>query len=108
MTKVFRNGSGDHRAIMIRIEESYIEFFYHEQYIRQQVWKQEQEEKKSLEGQEDNEENEVNGFYWINADEWIFDRTGRQDREDNWHKHMKTKNWFTQEMYDYIDKNANR
>ena len=35
--------------------------------------------------------------------EWIKDRTERLDRGDNWHTHMKEKNWFTKEMEDFIN-----
>lgn len=54
----------------------------------------------------DDEEKEVNGFYWIGVDDWVNDKTNRLDREDNWHKHMKRKNWFTEDMAEFINNNT--
>jgi hypothetical protein len=45
-------------------------------------------------------------FYDIPKRDWISDRKERLDREDNWHYHMKEKNWFTKEMEKYIDENV--
>ena len=45
-------------------------------------------------------------FYDIPKCDWISDRTERLDREDNWHFHMKEKNWFTDEMKKFIDANV--
>lgn len=109
MEKIFENGSrNDNRQILITIYNNFIEFFFYDQYRRQNNYINEMEEKFRNGECEELEEDQktVNGFYWINTDEWVSDRTGRKDREDNWHKHMKTKNWFTHEMYDYIDKNV--
>ena len=44
-------------------------------------------------------------FYYIPKQEWIDDKTQRQDRDDNWHKHMNEKVWFTTEMENFINKN---
>ena len=45
-------------------------------------------------------------FYTIPKDEWIYDKTNRLDRSDNWHIHMINKTWFTKEMKTFIDINT--
>jgi hypothetical protein len=103
---LFNNGNEhDNRVIMINITNDHIEFFYYDYYLRETEYLKDKEENGEIDYMDEGEK-EVNGFYWISTDEWVSDRTGRKDREDNWHKHMKTKNWFTEEMYEYIDKNV--
>lgn len=108
MEKVFTNGNPkDGREIMIRIDENSIEFFFYEQYVRRQNWIEEQKEKEyNLGNYLADEDLENLGFYWINKNDWVSDRTERLDREDNWHFHMKEKNWFTDEMEKFIDNNT--
>lgn len=110
MKQVFNNGSDhDRRMILIEITEDHIEFFFNEYYLRKLEWIESETEKRLEHGQDDltDEDLEVNGFYWVGKDDWISDRTKtRQGREDNWHYHMMQKNWFTQEMKDWIDKNT--
>ncbi len=45
-------------------------------------------------------------FYWIDKERWISDRTERLDRGDNFHNHMRHKNWFMEEMAEFINKNT--
>ena len=107
MQKVFKNGTKhDYREILIIVNEMHIEFFYNEYYERQNAWLKEQEENGNYENLCDDEKAN-DGFYWIFTDDWKDDRTMRLDREDNWHRHIRTKNWFTEEMYDFIDNNIN-
>ena len=108
MEQIFQNGNKhDSRQIMIRIDKEAIEFFFYEQFIRRQEWIDEQTEKAEKYGDFLEEEDTENlGFYWINKRDWISDRTERLDREDNWHFHMKEKNWFTDEMEKFIDANV--
>lgn len=46
-------------------------------------------------------------FYWIEVADWISEyKTTLQEKErtDNWHRHIKTKYWFTDEMYNWLNK----
>lgn len=109
MEGVFLNGSDyDKRDILIKINNEHIEFFFYEQYVNRLEWVRDRTEKYENEGWEelDDEEKEINGFYWIGVDEWVNDKTNRLDRGDNWHRHMKRKNWFTKEMAEFINKNT--
>ena len=109
MEGVFLNGSDyDKRDILIKINNEHIEFFFYEQYVNRLEWIRDRTEKYENEGWEElnDEEKEVNGFYWIGVDEWVNDKTNRLDREDNWHKHMKRKNWFTEDMAEFINNNT--
>lgn len=106
--KVFNNGNGSDRDIMIRIEDAFIAFYFYEQYLRQEAWIDEETENRLQNGMEELTEDEKGNheFYWIPKDDWKRDKTQRQDRPDNWHNHMNHKNWFTQEMADFINKNT--
>lgn len=106
MQQVFNNGSnGDNRQILIKINDGYVEFFYYEQYLLQLKWIEEETERRlEYNGEELTEEEAGNhSFYWMGLEEWINDKTQRLDRDDNWHKHMRRKNWFTEEMADFIN-----
>jgi hypothetical protein len=91
------------RRIIIEISSEYISFFHEDNVQRQQEWLQEQIEN-DVEVSEDDKK--VDEFYYIPINEWVSDRTTRQDRGDNWHYHMIEKSWFTREMYLFIDKNV--
>lgn len=107
MQKVFKNGTKhDNREILIIIDSDHIEFFHNENYEYQLNWLKEQEDNWNFENLSDDQKAN-NGFYWIFVDDWKEDRTMRLDREDNWHRHIRTKNWFTEEMYDFIENNIN-
>ena len=41
-------------------------------------------------------------FYDIPVNEWVSDKTNRQDRDDNWHNHMMEKVWFSQSMKEKV------
>jgi len=45
-------------------------------------------------------------FYSIPIKDWVYDKTNRLDRDDNWHKHMMEKNWFSEKMADFINKHC--
>lgn len=113
MQEVFKSGSKHDqnvpRTIMIKIEDNLIEFFFYEQYLRQQNWVEEETDRRLNYGGEELTEDEKgnHNFYWIDIADWKSDRvTTRQDRPDNWHTHMYEKNWFTDEMYDFIEKHT--
>lgn len=91
--------------VTIKIEKGYVLFYKTEDLIRHSEWLS------SLYDYELNELREedkiCNDFYWLGVDEWISDyKTTRQEpeRRDNWHRHIKTKGWFTEEMYNWINK----
>ena len=106
---VFNNGSKhDTRDIMIRIDDTHIEFFFYEQYLRQKQWIEDETERRFQEGQDELLEDEAgnHGFYWIGTDDWHKSKKENLDRPDNWHNHMKEKNWFTKEMKSFLDLNT--
>lgn len=110
MENTFDNGStGDNRRILIKIDSEHIEFFYLDQYLRKRNWIDEMEDKaRNGECEElEDEDKEINGFYWIFSSEWESDKTNRLDRPDNWHTHMKEKIWFTSDMEKFINENTN-
>lgn len=96
----FRNGNGSDRDIYIKISDDAIEFYFVREYDRHYEWLAEMEENDT---EVDDEQKEPYSFYYIMKDDWISDRTQRLDRGDNFHTHMKEKNWFTTEMYNYIN-----
>jgi hypothetical protein len=90
--------------ITIRVSNGYIEFFKTQQVERHNEWLS------SLEDWQINElgddQKQCNNFYWIGVDDWVSDyKTTRQEEErtDNWHRHIKTKYWFTDEMYNWLN-----
>ncbi len=108
--EIFNNGSEhDKRRIMIRINNGYVEFFFYDQYLRQKQWIEEETERRFQDGEDELTEDESgnHNFYWFGVDEWVKDKTERQDQNDNWHKHMRRKNWFTLKMEDWINENTN-
>lgn len=98
MQKVFTNGNErDGREIMIEIKEGVAEFFFNEYYRNHIKWLAEQEESGEIEYlDEDAKVN--NGFYWIGTEDW-------NARKEQWKEHLSHKVWFTDEMYNYLDKN---
>lgn len=96
--KSFKNGSkSDNRRIVIRIEGDYAEFFYELYYYRHLQWISEQEESGDIEFLDEDAKSN-NGFYWIGKDDWNF-------RIPQWEDHLKMKNWFTDEMFDFLNEN---
>lgn len=109
MQKVFSNESGnDVREILIKIEDGIIEFFFYEQYRQNQEWLKEETQKRVECGEPEltDDEKANSNFYWIEVENWVKDKTERQGRSENWHEHMKRKNWFTKEMSDFINQNT--
>ena len=98
--KQFKNGNGSDRDIYIKISDEFIDFYFVKEYDRHFQWLEEMEESFS---HVDDDQKEPATFYWIGKQDWIRDRTERLDRDDNFHTHMKEKNWFTTEMYNYIN-----
>ena len=106
MRRTFSNGSQhDTRDIDIEIKDGMICFYFTEQYHRQKQWIQEEIERR---GEDDLDEDEKGNheFYWFASEEWEKDKTQRLDRGDNWHTHMKEKNWFTEDMANFLNKHA--
>lgn len=101
MKNTFADSRG--REVIITISQETILFHHADVVKMQEDWYNNQIE---LGNDVDEEEKNVGEFYYIEKSEWAKDRTERQDREDNWHKHMKRKTWFTDEMYDFINKNV--
>jgi hypothetical protein len=91
------------RGIIIEVSNEFILFFFAEQVKNQQEWISEQEE---LGNDISEEDKKINEFYWIETPQWVRDKTNHVERGDNFHHHMKEKNWFTEEMYDFINKNT--
>lgn len=96
----FTNGNGLGRDIYISICEDYIKFYYVFEYDRHYEWLNKMEENCT---EVQDYEKEPSTFYWIGVSDWVSDRVNRFDREDNFHTHMKKKNWFTNKMYEYIN-----
>jgi hypothetical protein len=105
--KKFNNGNDwDSRSISIKIDNDVISF-----YLEDRLRYFSQRQQYILENEievDDDEPTEPETMYWIPKDEWIKDKTERQDRDDNWHKHMKRKSWFIQEMENYINQQTNQ
>jgi len=96
----------DNYLITIIIKDGAIEFFRTDQLKRHNEWLSNLDEYELNDLDED--EKQCNNFYCIEAADWINDyKTTRQEpeRTDNWHRHIKTKDWFTNEMYNWLNKN---
>lgn len=91
------------RMVTIKFDNDAILFYWSDAIHAQNNFIENQEE---LGNDIDEDDRKVSEFYWIYKDEWISDITGRQDRSDNWHVHMKEKTWFTEQMYNWINKNV--
>jgi hypothetical protein len=91
------------REITIEVSKEFILFFFANQVESQQKWISEQEE---LGNEISEEDKKINEFYWIETPQWVRDKTNHTERGDNWHNHMKEKNWFTEKMYDFINENT--
>lgn len=101
MKKTFDDTIG--REVIVEITDTHILFFFAENVRKQMDWVEQQEEM----GYEVSEEDKkINEFYWIEKSQWVRDKTHNPERGDNWHNHMKEKNWFTDEMYNFINKNT--
>ena len=101
MKKTFDDTIG--REVIVEITDTHILFFFAENVRKQADWVERQEEM----GYEVSEEDKkINEFYWIEKSQWVKDKTRNTERDDNWHNHMNGKNWFTDEMYNFINKNT--
>lgn len=102
-TKTFTDNRA--RQIIIEIDDNnnIISFFFESHVLGQQEWVREQEQQ-GIEVSE--EQKKSHEFYWIPKDDWKRDKTERLDRGDNWHTHMKEKNWFTDEMLNFLNDNV--
>ena len=101
MQNEFKTPQG--RTAILTIDDHVISFFWEDAMTAQRKWVEYQME---LGHEVDENEKSVSAFYWILKNEWVNDESNRLDREDNWHKHMKQKLWFTEEMYNWINKNV--
>lgn len=76
-TKTFQKYGSIIRPVTIKVEDGWIRFLFPKEGNRE--------------------------FYAIPVDHWTEDYTTRLDREDNFHNHMMRKNWFSKEMYCFIN-----
>ena len=93
-------------SVTIVIKDGVIEFFRADQLQRHNEWLNDLDEYDFNDLDED--EKQCSNFYWIEVADWVSDyKTTRQEveRTDNWHRHIKTKDWFTNEMYNWLNKN---
>jgi hypothetical protein len=98
--KSFRDARG--REVIIKVNDECILFYHGDVVKMQKRWVEEQEEN----GYEvSDDEKEVDEFYWIEKDRWIKDFK-RLDDESAFHTHMKRKTWFTNEMYNFMNKSC--
>ncbi len=107
--KVFENGNPrDGREILIKIIDDTIYFFYNENYRLHENWVHEETERRNqcVEEELTEEEKHYPEFYWIDKEDWHKSKTQNLDRGDNWHVHMKEKNWFTPLMEKFMDDNS--
>ncbi len=88
------------REIIIKITDYYILFYYAKQ-VRMHEWWLLAQQENEIEISEEDER--VNEFYNIEKRAWINDFTNNVTREDNFHNHMRKKNWFTGEMYNFLN-----
>ena len=106
MKQSFSNGNkNDNRDIDIEIQNGAISFYFTKQYNRQKQWVEDEIENR---GYDDLGEDEKanNPFYSILSRHWVEDKTNRLDRGDNFHNHMREKNWFTKDMEDFLNENT--
>lgn len=101
MQNEFKTPQG--REVQIRIESGVISLYWVDAIQHQNNWIEHQME---LGHDIDEQDMSVSAFYWILKRDWIADKTNRLDRQDNFHTHMKNKTWFTDEMYQWINKNV--
>ena len=84
--------SEHYKQILIEIKNDHF-FFYHQSAIDYFNNRKQYVEDNEIDS--DDELEEPTNFYYIPINEWKRDKTENLDREDNWHNHMKEKNWFT-------------
>jgi len=89
------------REVIIKIEDDYISFYYADSFRHMEQYLE-------LIGEEaanelSKEEKTVYDFYYIPKEQWINDRNKPLERGNNWHHHMKEKNWFTDAMYNFLE-----
>ena len=95
MQKVFTNGNGFDRPILIIIKDNIASFYFKYDYDNQAKWVAEMEEM-GVDLAED--EKTIDEFYWIPKDRW-------EHPSENYPQHMEDKNWFTPEMLDFLNEN---
>ena len=66
---------GERKDIFIKIDKSFILFYFYEDYKR---------------------DKDSDAFYWFKTNEW------KEDKE-HWEKHLSKKNWFTDDMIEFLD-----
>lgn len=96
----------EHYLVTIIINDGLIEFFRTDQLKRHNDWLNDLDDYQIEDLDED--EKQCNNFYCIEVSDWVSDyKTTRQgiNDYDNWHRHIKTKYWFTNEMYNWLNKN---
>jgi hypothetical protein len=66
---------GERKDILINVDEKFILFYFNEDYKK---------------------DKDTDAFYWFHTDEWENDR-------EHWEKHLVKKNWFTDDMIEFLD-----
>ena len=92
MKRYFTNGNGTNRSIAIKVDTETITFYFDSDITRFNEMKEDE----ML--QDDDIQEEPTYFYWIGVEDF------KKDKE-HWINHMMRKNWFTQEMLQYINNN---
>jgi len=95
MQKVFANGNGMDRPILIDITDNVASFYFKKDYDQHFEWLYNQKEN-DIEVEPEHEK--PSEFYWIPKDRW-------EHPQENYPQHMERKNWFTEEMMDYLNDN---
>ena len=90
----FNNGSRADRNIIIKISDDFIYFYFEREYFRHIEWVATKEEDEIEE-----DEKEPCEFYGFEKQRW-------KHPQENFPSHMMRKNWFTQDMLDFINKNC--
>jgi len=88
------NSENSGRFIYIKVDEEFITFYWDSE-VR--YFNERKEYLHDNEIQDELENDEPNNFYWIPIKEWI-------NNNEHWVNHMKEKNWFTDRMLKYINK----
>ncbi len=97
MEKIFET---PHFSVTVKLDNDFIKFYKTEQIKRHKEWlffasaeELENTDKDLLECQT---------FYDVPIDDFVSDMVNRQNDPSNWHYHLKEKNWFTNEIYDWL------
>lgn len=66
---------GERKNILIKVDEEFVLFYFYDDYKN---------------------DKDTDVFYWLYKDEW-------EDYRDHWEYHLVKKNWFTDDMIEFLD-----